>query len=106
MEATALYWLSIYSFLYNYNFYAINVINPIQSAGNLKHKVICVLNQVFPEYQTIFSNTLGTTSKQLLLDFSSNYFSFFNLKFSHFYFKEKSTTFAMLFSLFHVFLLL
>ena len=43
----------------------------IQSAGDLKRKVICVLDQVFPEYQTIFSNTFGTTSKQLLLDFSS-----------------------------------
>ena len=42
----------------------------IQSAGNLKRKVICVLDQVFPEYKTIFSNTFGTTSKQLLLDFS------------------------------------
>ena len=43
----------------------------IQSAGDLKRKVFCVLDQVFPEYQTIFSNTFGTTSKQLLLDFSS-----------------------------------
>ena len=43
----------------------------IQSAGDLKRKVICVLDQVFPEYKTIFSNTFGTTSKQLLLDFSS-----------------------------------
>ena len=43
----------------------------IQSAGDLKRKVICVLDQVFPEYQTIFSNTFGTTSKQLLLDYSS-----------------------------------
>ena len=43
----------------------------IQSTGDLKRKVICVLDQVFPEYQTIFSNTFETTSKQLLLDFSS-----------------------------------
>ena len=43
----------------------------IQSAGDLKRKVICVLDQVFPEYQSIFSNTFGTTSKQLLLDYSS-----------------------------------
>ena len=43
----------------------------IQSAGDLKRKVICVLDQVFPEYQTIFSDTFGTTSKQLLLDYSS-----------------------------------
>ena len=128
MEATGHYWLSVYSFLYDYNFHSIHVINPIQtdgwrkgteirkrkndiidsaliadlirygdfiettlsnedlfslrnicrmrnylvqSTGDLKRKIICVLDQVFPEYQTIFSNTLGTTSKQLLLDFSS-----------------------------------
>ena len=128
MEATGHYWLSIYSFLYNYNFHSIHVINPIQtdgwrkgteirkrkndiidsvliadlirygdfvetslsnedlfslrnicrmrnylvqSTGDLKHKIVCVLDQVFPEYQSIFSNTFGTTSKQLLLDFSS-----------------------------------
>lgn len=128
MEATGHYWLSVYSFLYDYNFNSIHVINPIQtdgwrkgteirkrkndiidsaliadlirygdfvettlsnedlfslrnicrmrnylvqSTGDLKRKIICVLDQVFPEYQTIFSNTLGTTSKQLLLDFSS-----------------------------------
>ena len=128
MEATGHYWLSIYSFLYNYNFHSIHVINPIQtdgwrkgteirkrkndtidsvliadlirygdfvettlsnedlfsirnicrmrnyliqSAGDLKRKVVCVLDQVFPEYQSIFSNIFGTTSKQLLLDYSS-----------------------------------
>ena len=128
MEATGHYWLSIYSFLYDYDFHCIHVINPIQtdgwrkgteirkrkndtidsvliadlirygdfvettlsnedlyslrnicrmrnyliqSAGDLKRKVICVLDQVFPEYQTIFSNTFGTTSKQLLLNYSS-----------------------------------
>ena len=128
MEATGHYWLSVYSFLYDYNFHSIHVINPIQtdgwrkgteirkrkndiidsaliadlirygdfvettlsnedlfslrnicrmrnylvqSTGDLKRKIICVLDQIFPEYQTIFSNTLGTTSKQLLLDFSS-----------------------------------
>ena len=128
MEATGHYWLSVYSFLYDYNFHSIHVINPIQtdgwrkgteirkrkndtidsvliadlirygdfvettlsnedlyslrnicrmrnyliqSAGDLKRKVICVLDQVFPEYQTIFSNTFGTTSKQLLLEYSS-----------------------------------
>ena len=128
MEATGHYWLSIYSFLYDYDFNSIHVINPIQtdgwrkgteirkrkndiidsiliadlirygdfvetslsdedlfslrnicrmrnylvqSTGDLKRKIICVLDQVFPEYQAIFSNTFGTTSKQLLLDFSS-----------------------------------
>ena len=128
MEATGHYWLSIYSFLYDYDFHSIYVINPVQtdgwrkgteirkrkndiidsvliadlirygdfvetslsnedlfslrnicrmrnylvqSTGDLKRKIICVLDQVFPEYQSIFSNTFGTTSKQLLLDFSS-----------------------------------
>lgn len=128
MEATGHYWLSVYSFLYDYNFHSIHVINPIQtdgwrkgteirkrkndiidsvliadlirygdfvettlsnedlfslrnicrmrnylvqSAGDLKRKIICILDQVFPEYQSIFSNTFGTTSKQLLLDYSS-----------------------------------
>ena len=128
MEATGHYWLSIYSFLYDYDFHSIHVINPIQtdgwrkgteirkrkndiidsvliadlirygdfvetslsnedlfslrnicrmrnylvqSTGDLKRKIICVLDQVFPEYQSIFSNTFGATSKQLLLDFSS-----------------------------------
>lgn len=128
MEATGHYWLSIYSFLYDYDFHSIHVINPIQTDGwrkgseirkrkndiidsvliadlirygdfidttlsnedlfslrnicrmrnylvqstcDLKRKIICVLDQVFPEYQSIFSNTLGATSKQLLLDYSS-----------------------------------
>lgn len=128
MEATGHYWLSIYSFLYDYQFHSIHVINPIQTdgwrkglevrkrkndtidsvliadlirygsfvetslsnedlfslrticrmrnylvsqTGDLKRKVICVLDQVFPEYQSIFSNTFGTTSKELLLNFSS-----------------------------------
>lgn len=128
MEATGHYWLSIYSFLYDYDFHSIHVINPIQtdgwrksteirkrkndiidsvliadlirygdfvetslsnedlfslrnicrmrnylvqSTGDLKRKIICVLDQVFPKYQSVFSNTFGTTSKQLLLDFSS-----------------------------------
>lgn len=33
MEVTGHYWLSIYSFLYDYNSYAIHVINPIQTDG-------------------------------------------------------------------------
>ena len=128
MEATGHYWLSIYSFLYDYGFHSIHVINPIQTDGwrkgteirkrkndvidsaliadlirygdfvetslsnedlfslknicrmrnylvestsDLKRKIICVLDQVFPEYQSVFSDVFGTTSKQLLLDFSS-----------------------------------
>ena len=40
------------------------------SIGELKRKVICVLDQVFPEYQSVFSNVFGKTSKEILLQFS------------------------------------
>ena len=38
----------------------------VSSIGDLKRKVICVLDQVFPEYQSAFSNIFGETSKELL----------------------------------------
>ena len=43
----------------------------VDSISDLKRKVICVLDQVFPEYQSMFSNVFGTTSKEILLQFSS-----------------------------------
>jgi transposase len=43
----------------------------VSSIGDLKRKVICVLDQVFPEYEKIFSNVFGKTSKEILLMFSS-----------------------------------
>jgi len=43
----------------------------VDSIGDLKRKVICVLDQVFPEYQNVFSNVFGKTSKEILLQFSS-----------------------------------
>jgi len=43
----------------------------VDSVSDLKRKVICVLDQVFPEYQRIFSGVFGATSKELLLQFSS-----------------------------------
>lgn len=43
----------------------------VQSISDLKRKVISVLDQVFPEYQSIFSDVFGKTSKELLLQFSS-----------------------------------
>jgi transposase len=43
----------------------------VDSIGDLKRKVICVLDQVFPEYQSVFSDVFGTTSKEILLQFSS-----------------------------------
>ena len=41
----------------------------VSSIGDLKRKVICVLDQVFPEYQSVFSNIFGKTSKEILLHF-------------------------------------
>lgn len=38
----------------------------IGSIGDLKRKVICVLDQVFPEYQSVFSDIFGKTSTELL----------------------------------------
>lgn len=43
----------------------------VDSIADLKRKVICVLDQVFPEYQSVFSDVFGTTSKELLLQYPS-----------------------------------
>jgi len=43
----------------------------VDSISDLKRKVICVLDQVFPEYQSVFSDVFGKTSKEILLQFSS-----------------------------------
>ena len=43
----------------------------VESISDLKRKVVCVLDQVFPEYQSIFSDIFGRTSKEILLPFSS-----------------------------------
>ena len=43
----------------------------VESISDLKRKVVCVLDQVFPEYQYIFSNIFGKTSKEILCQFSS-----------------------------------
>jgi transposase len=43
----------------------------VDSIGDLKRKVICVLDQVFPEYQSVFSDVFGKTSKEVLLRFSN-----------------------------------
>lgn len=43
----------------------------VESISDLKRKVVCILDQVFPEYQSIFSNIFGRTSKEILLQFSS-----------------------------------
>ncbi len=43
----------------------------VDSISDLKRKVICVLDQVFPEYETLFSDTFGATSRELLIQYSS-----------------------------------
>ena len=41
----------------------------IDDYSDLKRKVICLLDQVFPEYGKLFSDTFGVTSKELLLKY-------------------------------------
>ena len=43
----------------------------VSSIGDLKRKAICVLDQTFPEYQGVFSDTFGQTSSELLLNFQT-----------------------------------
>lgn len=43
----------------------------ISSIGDLKRKTIALLDQVFPEYASSFSNIFGKTSKEILANFSS-----------------------------------
>lgn len=43
----------------------------ISSIGDLKRKTIALLDQIFPEYASSFSNIFGKTSKQILENFSS-----------------------------------
>ena len=43
----------------------------VDSIADLKRKVICVLDQVFPEYETLFSDVFGATARELLLKYSS-----------------------------------
>ena len=43
----------------------------VDSIADLKRKIICVLDQVFPEYQSVFSNIFGVTSKEILSTYTS-----------------------------------
>ncbi|MDE6589283.1 MAG: IS110 family transposase [Oscillospiraceae bacterium] len=43
----------------------------VSSISDLKRKVICVLDQVFPEYASVFSDIFGQTSQELLLHFQT-----------------------------------
>lgn len=41
----------------------------VDECSDWKRKVICLLDQVFPEYATLFSDTFGVTSKEILLKY-------------------------------------
>lgn len=41
----------------------------VDDCSDLKRKVICLLDQVFPEYGKLFSDIFGVTSKELLLKY-------------------------------------
>lgn len=43
----------------------------VSSIGDLKRKTICVLDQIFPEYTSVFSDVFGQTSKELLLQLNT-----------------------------------
>ena len=43
----------------------------VDQISDVKRKVICLLDQVFPEYESLFSDLFGTSSRQMLADFSS-----------------------------------
>ncbi|MDD2329101.1 MAG: IS110 family transposase [bacterium] len=42
-----------------------------QTTGDLKRKVIALLDQVFPEYDTLFSDVFGLSSKKLLKNYTT-----------------------------------
>ena len=43
----------------------------VDCVSDLKRKVIALLDQVFPEYETLFSDMFGATSSQLLLNYTT-----------------------------------
>ena len=43
----------------------------VSQIGDLKRQTICVLDKLFPEYQSVFSDVFGKTSKEILSLFSS-----------------------------------
>jgi len=42
----------------------------VDSCSDLKRRAITILDQIFPEYASLFSDTFGITSKELLLKFT------------------------------------
>ncbi|MBD2807257.1 IS110 family transposase, partial [Xenorhabdus sp. ZM] len=43
----------------------------VSNMSDLKRKALVVLDQTFPEYQSIFSDVFGKTSSQILLEYAS-----------------------------------
>lgn len=43
----------------------------VDSIADIKRKVVALLDQVFPEYETLFTNTFGKTSLQLLSEYTT-----------------------------------
>ena len=41
----------------------------VDNCGDCKRRIIALLDQVFPEYERLFTDTFGTTSKELLLQY-------------------------------------
>ena len=41
----------------------------VDNCGDCKRRIIALLDQVFPEYERLFSDTFGVTSKELLLQY-------------------------------------
>ena len=41
----------------------------VDECSDWKRRVICLLDQVFPEYSSLFSDTFGVTSKEILLKY-------------------------------------
>lgn len=46
--------------LYRQRFYIVDMVSDV------KKKVICLLDRMFPEYQSLFSDIFGRTSRELL----------------------------------------
>jgi transposase len=45
--------------------------NLVEQCGDCKRKTIALLDQIFPEYEKLFSDIFGVTSKEILLKFST-----------------------------------
>jgi len=43
----------------------------VDSISDLKRQVICLLDVIFPEYESLFSDTFGKTSSELLLEYTT-----------------------------------